>query len=303
MVWTPNTRGAMFMVGSMTAFTVNDACMKALSDELPLFQALFLRGCFVMLAMGVMAWRSEVFSTPIPRRDRGLIALRTVVEVAAAYFFISALFHMPIANVTAILQALPLTVTLAGAVFLGEAVGWRRMVAILVGFGGVMLILRPPFLFGSTEIFSVYSVYVVMAVICVTIRDLCARRISAQVPSMSIALSAAVGVLALGAAGSLGQAWHPLSALAATQLAGAAFFVIGGYIFSVNAMRSGEIGFVAPFRYSSLVVALILGLLVFGEWPDGLTMLGSAIVVATGLFTLYRERATTRTMARGLRPR
>jgi len=282
----------------MTAFTVNDACMKALSDELPLFQALFLRGCLVMLAMGVMAWRAGVFTTPIPSRDRALIALRTVVEVAAAYFFISALFHMPIANVTAILQALPLTVTLAGAVFLGEAVGWRRLLAILVGFGGVMLILRPPFLFGSTEIFSVYSIYVVLAVVCVTIRDLCARRISAQVPSMSIALAAAVGVMALGGVGSLGTQWQPLSGLAAMQLAGAAFFVIGGYVFSVNAMRSGEIGFVAPFRYTSLVVALVLGLAFFGEWPDGFTLTGCVIVVATGLFTLYRERTVAGTSAR-----
>lgn len=303
MVWTSNTRGAVFMVGSMTAFTVNDACMKALSDELPLFQALFLRGCFVMAAMLGVAWRAGVFRTPIPKRDRALIALRTGVEVAAAYFFISALFHMPIANVTAILQALPLTVTLAGAVFLGEAVGWRRMLAILVGFGGVMLILRPPFLFGEGEVFSVYSGYVVLAVICVTVRDLCARRISTQVPSMSIALAAAVGVMLMGGIGSLTQEWQPLSMLAAIQLAGAAFFVIGGYVFSVNAMRSGEIGFVAPFRYASLVVALILGLVFFGEWPDELTLLGCAIVVATGLFTLYRERETARGVARGLRLR
>jgi len=158
----------------------------------------------------------RVFTTPIPSRDRALIALRTVVEVAAAYFFISALFHMPIANVTAILQALPLTVTLAGAVFLGG----------------------------------------------------------------------------------LGTQWQPLSGLAAMQLAGAAFFVIGGYVFSVNAMRSGEIGFVAPFRYTSLVVALVLGLAFFGEWPDGFTLTGCVIVVATGLFTLYRERTVAGTSAR-----
>lgn len=298
-----NTRGALYMTGSMAAFTLNDACMKSLSGELPLFQAILLRSIAVIAFLGFMAWRAGSFRTPIARRDQLLIALRTVVEIAAAFFFISALFHLPIADVTAILQALPLTVTLAGAVFLGEAVGWKRLVAILIGFAGVMLILRPPLLFGEGSGFSVYSIYVLLAVACVTVRDLCARRISVAVPSMTIALAAAVGVMSLGAVGSFTQPWQPVSATSLLWLAGASFFVIGGYIFSVSAMRSGEIGFVAPFRYTSLIVALLLGLLIFGDWPDNLTLLGSAIVVATGLFTLYRERKTAKRQRAGLRLR
>ncbi|MEP3329097.1 MAG: DMT family transporter [Litoreibacter sp.] len=294
MVISDNMRGALFMMGAMTAFTLNDACMKLLSGDIPLFQALVLRSIPVIMFLGFMAWRAGSFRTPISTKDRMLIGIRTLVELAAAYFFISALFHLPIADVTAILQALPLTVTLAGAVFLGEAVGWRRMIAILVGFAGVMLILRPPFLFGEGAGFSVYSIYVLLAVVCVTVRDLCARRISTDVPSMTIALAAAIGVMTLGLAGSISEQWHPVSSTSAMLLGGASFFVIGGYIFSVSAMRSGEIGFVAPFRYTSLIVALLLGLFVFGEWPDHLTLVGSAIVVATGLFTLYRERATAK---------
>jgi len=303
MALTDNTRGALFMMGSMTAFTLNDACMKSLSGEMPLFQALVLRSIPVIVFLGIMAWRAGTFRTRIGRKDQMLIALRTAVEIAAAYFFISALFHLPIADVTAILQALPLTVTLAGAVFLGEAVGWKRLLAILVGFVGVLLILRPPFLFGEGGGFSVYSIYVLLAVACVTVRDLCARRISVAVPSMTIALAAAVGVMSLGAVGSLTQPWQPVSATSAFWLGGASFFIIGGYVFSVSAMRSGEIGFVAPFRYTSLVVALLLGLFIFGDWPDQLTLLGSAIVVATGLFTLYRERSTAKRQRQGLRPR
>lgn len=290
MVLSDNMRGALYMMGSMTAFTLNDACMKLLSGDIPLFQALVLRSIPVIVFLGIMAWRAGSFRTKITFRDKILIGLRTAVEIAAAFFFLSALFHLPIADVTALLQALPLTVTLAGAVFLGEAVGWRRLLAILVGFAGVMLILRPPFLFGDGGGFSFYSIYVLLAVACVTIRDLSARRISTQVPSMTVALAAAIGVMLLGAVGSLSQDWQPVDAASALSLGGASFFIIGGYVFSVSAMRSGEIGFVAPFRYTSLIVALILGLLVFGEWPDGLTLLGSAIVVATGLFTLYRER-------------
>ncbi|SFR65477.1 DMT family transporter [Litoreibacter janthinus] len=303
MALSDNTRGAVFMMGSMTAFTLNDACMKSLSGEIPLFQALVLRSLAVIVFLGFMAWRGGAFRTRIAPRDQFLIGLRTAVEIGAAFFFISALFHLPIADVTAILQALPLTVTLAGALFLGEAVGWKRLTAILVGFVGVLLILQPPFLFGEGSGFSIYSIYVLLAVACVTVRDLCARRISAAVPSMTIALAAAVGVASLGAVGSVTQAWQPVSTMSALWLAGASFFVIGGYIFSVSAMRSGEISFVAPFRYTSLVAALLLGLILFGDWPDALTLLGSGIVVATGLFTLYRERATARKVHTGLRPR
>ena len=282
-----NLRGAGFMLLSMTAFTLNDACMKLLADELPLFQAIFFRSLLVCVFLFVMAWRSGALSVKISKTDRKLILLRSVVEVGAAYFFISSLFNMPIANVTAIIQALPLTVSLGAAVFLGEAVGWRRLIAILIGFIGVMLIVRP-----GGEGFSIYSIYVLLAVACVTVRDLAARRMSSEVPTLSIAFIAAVSVLVFSGVGSLGEEWSSLSTVGTAQLIGASVFIIGGYIFSVSAMRSGEIGFVAQFRYSSLLVALILGFVVFDEWPDALTLVGSAIIVATGLFTLYRERQT-----------
>ncbi len=273
----------------MTAFTFNDACMKALSDELPLMQALFLRGMATSVLIYLVLRTTGRLDLRIPRRDRGLIALRTVAEIAAAYFFLTALFNMPFANVSAILQALPLTITLAGALFLGEAVGWRRLVAILVGFGGVMLIVRP-----GGEGFNVYSLYVLASVFAVALRDLSTRRLSAAVPSMTVALITAVAVgLAAGLASAV-EGWAPVSGLAAVQLAGSAVFVMLGYFLSIMVMRVGEIGFVAPFRYTSLIVAIILGYAIFDEWPDTLTLVGAGIVVATGLFTLYREHQLVR---------
>ena len=121
------------------------------------------------------------------------------------------------------------------------------------------------------------------------LRDVVVRRMSRTVPSVFIALVAAVGVTSLGAIGSLFIAWQPFSTTSALQLSGATGFLIFGYIASVSAMRFGEIAFVAPFRYTSLLVALMLGVLVFGEWPNSLAMVGAVIVVFTGLFTLYRE--------------
>ena len=278
------------MVASMTAFTVNDAFMKLLSVDLPFFQLLFLRSLGVVVLMAVLARRAGALRGSIAWHDRKLIALRSLSEVGAAWFFISALFHLPIANVTAIVQALPLTVTLGAALVLKEPVGWRRLLAIGVGFVGVWLIVRP-----GTDSFDIYSLYAVAAVACVTVRDLCARRISSGVSSLAIALITGVVVLAFSATGAAFVEWRPVSGGNWVLMVCAIVAILGGYLFSVSAMRIGEGGFVAQFRYTSLLVALVLGLVVFGDWPDALTLLGAGIVVASGLFTLWRERHTAPT--------
>ena len=289
-----NIRGAFLMMGSMAAFTLNDACMKALSDELPLSQALFLRGLATTALMYLLARSLGVLNLAMSPRDRWLVRLRNVMEIGTAYFFITALFNMPLANASAIMQALPLSVTLAGALFLGQAVGWRRLIAILIGFTGVMLIVRP-----GMAGFNVYSLYVLVAVVLVTIRDILARKISASVPTMTVALMNALSVTIAFGLASIFTDWAPLSGKATLQLGGASIFIIGGYVFSVSAMRAGEIAVIAPFRYTSLLWALVLGLVVFSDWPDQITLLGSAIVVATGVYTFYRERRISQENAGG----
>lgn len=273
------------MTASMTAFTLNDTFVKLLGDYVPFFQFLLLRTIGASVLMFLLAYRAKAIQWPRKPRDRWLIVIRSVAEMAAAYFFLTALIHMPIANVTAILQALPLTVALGAALFLGENVGWRRFAAIGIGLLGVFLIVRP-----GPDGFSIYAVYALLAVVAVTIRDLAARRLSPEVPSLTVALVAVTAILVFSALGAVQTEWVPLRPMDWIWLAGSVVTIIGGYLFSVSAMRSGEIGFVAPFRYTSLLVALFVGLLVFGEWPDHITLVGAAIVVATGLFTLWRER-------------
>lgn len=279
-----NLIGAALMSGSMACFTFNDALMKALGATVPFFQALFVRGCLTSLALLGLAFALGSLRFRMPRRDWGWVALRTVSEIGAAYFFISALFHIPIANATAVLQALPLTVTLAGAVFLGEAVGWRRWMAILVGLLGVMLIIRP-----GPEGFDPYAIYALIAVVCVTVRDIATRQMSAHVPSLTVACIGAVGVTLFAGAGASQITWAPMAGREWLLLGGTVIFITAAYLLSVMVMRRGEIAVVTPFRYTGLLWALLLGLVFFGEWPDALTLLGVAIVTATGLFTLWRE--------------
>jgi len=288
MALTDNTRGALFMVGSMTCFTVNDAFMKSLADDMPLVQAVFLRGVATTCLMLLMIRVLRISTPKLDRRNRRLFYLRNVAEVSTAYLFLSALFNMPIANASAILQALPLTVTLAGAVFLGQTVGWRRALAIAIGFIGVMLIVRP-----GLDGFTIYSLYALGAVVTVTIRDIIVRLISADIPSFVIGASNAKAVTFAFGIASLFVTWSPVDFGDVLVLTGATLTIIGAYTCAVAAMRVGDIAVISPFRYSSLLAAMLLGFIVFGEVPDALTFLGAGIVVATGLYTLWRERQVT----------
>ena len=147
------------------------------------------------------------------RRDWLFISLRSLFELGGALFFLSALFNMPIANVTAILQVLPLSVSLAAAVFLGASLGWRRLSAILVGFAGVLLIVKP-----GGEGFNIYAVSALLAVLCVTIRDILVRKISPEVPTMLVSWFTVLAVLAGSGLAALTEVWQPVSSLAAFQL-------------------------------------------------------------------------------------
>lgn len=285
-------RGAALMTLSMAGYTFNDVCMKLLAPDMPLFQAVFLRGIFASIFIFLLARRMGAVRLRLPRRDWGLIALRTVGELGATYCFLIALFNMPIANVTAILQAVPLILALAAALFLREPLGWRRLGAILIGFAGVMLIVQP-----GGEGFTVWSSYALIAILFITLRDLSARRLSPDTPSLMVSLIAAIAICLGAGLASTTEVWAPVTLQTGGLLVLAALFILMGYLASVAVMRVGDIGFTAPFRYTGLLWALVLGWLVFGDWPDALTLLGAGIVVATGLFTLFRERQLARRAA------
>ena len=288
-----NLRGALYMMVGMAGFGFNDALIKLTAGELTLFQSIFLRGLFATALIAVLAWRRRALDLRrISGADRRLVALRVVGETGATLCFLYALFHMPIANATAIVQAVPLALTLAAALVLGERIGWRRMTAALVGFVGVLIIVRPGF-----AGFTVYSLSALAAIGFLVLRDLATRRLSAAVPSLTVTLVTAAAVTALGAVGAAVGPWHPVGIDHLAVLAGAAVFLLVGYLFIVMTMRVGDVGFVSPFRYTVLLWATLAGILLFGEWPDVWTLLGGALIVATGLYTFYRERRAMRAAA------
>lgn len=285
----PDARGVAFMIVAMAAFTGNDALMKQVTQQVPLMQAIAVRGLLSGAALVVLGLALGQLRLRLAPADRGRLVWRTLAELGATLTFLSALMHMPLANLSAILQALPLAVTLAAALFLAEPVGWRRMAAIGVGFLGVLMIVRP-----GTEGFDVWSVVGVASMLCVVLRDLVTRRMSSDLPSVTVAAVTAGAVMAMGLAGmamaaAQGRPPVPMAAADLLRLAAAAGLLVLGYLFIVKAMRVGDVAVVAPFRYTSLVWAILLGWAVFGTLPDGWTWGGSALVVASGLFTLWRE--------------
>ena len=285
----PNIQGALWMSASMLGFVINDTLTKSVSDQLGLFQIVLVRGVFATALILLIAWRAGALRYRPTAFERKWMGWRVLGEVLGTCFFLTALFNMPIANAVAILQCVGLAVTLAAALFLGDAVGWRRYLAIVIGFCGVLLIVRP-----GTEGFNVYSLSALAAVAAICLRDLATRQIGSRVPGLMVTVVTSVVITAMGAVVTLFGDWKPVEWDVLIRLIAAAVFVLLGYNAGVMAMRVGEVGFVSPFRYLNLLWAMILGYFVFGDLPGPITLLGAALIVGTGLYTLHRERLTGR---------
>ncbi len=280
-----NFRGALLMAASMAGYVLNDSFVRTVSEGMGLFQIMLLRGLFVTAMLALIGWHRKAVFPTISKADWRLLIMRVIGEVGATLCFLTALFNMPFANASAILQVLPLAITLGAAVFLGEHVGWRRYLAIIVGFVGVIIIVRP-----GSENFNAYSLWAMAAVVFIVLRDLSTRKLARHVPSIFVALVSSISITLTGAALSPTLAWKAVDFGDLAYLGGAAAFLTFGYLFSIMTMRIGDVSFISPFRYTSLIWAIILGFVVFGEVPDGWTLVGSAIVVLMGIFTFYRER-------------
>lgn len=284
-----NVRASLCMSLSMTGFACGDALVKSLDGRLPTGQVMFVRGLVLGALIVVVLWRRGLLPRLAEARHRYVYA-RALTELCATVVFLAAITRLPFASVSAILQALPLAVTLGAAAFLGESVGWRRWLAILAGFGGVLLIVRP----GSAG-FEPASLLVVACVGFAAARDLFTRALPPAIPSLLVTTVTSLVATVAGAAWCLvARDWVPMTGTELGKLAACAVCLFFGYQFIVLAMRTGDIAYVVPYRYVSLLVAVALGWTFFGEIPDGWTMAGASVVVATGLFSLYRELVAKR---------
>ena len=284
-----NFRGAVLMMICMGAFVLNDAFVRLAGDSLPLAQILFFRGLLTTITLFLVALYTGVLKLKVLRQDKWLIFFRSVTEALTAYFFLTAVMNMPFANVTAILQVLPMTVTFAAAIIFQEKVGIFRISLILLGFLGVILIINP-----AKDGFNMYAGYALISVFLITTRDLLSRKLSVDVSTLIPTVSASFGVLLFSIVLTINTAFQPLNLENSFFIGSAAFFIIFGYYTAVLVMRAGEISFISPFRYTAVLFALILGFIFFNEQPDKIALLGMIIVMFSGIVLMMRNNSVNK---------
>ncbi|WP_428696643.1 DMT family transporter [Stappia sp.] len=284
MILSDNGRAIVFMMFAMAGFILNDSCVKLVSSDLPLGEIMFLRGAMALSLLLVWCIANGTIKR-FPLLLNRLVSLRVFAEVSATLLYLTALFNMPIPNATAILQALPLLVTAGAALFLGAPVGWRRWTAITIGFGGVLLIVRP-----GMEGFDAWALVALAGVFLMALRDLTTSVLPKNIPTLGVTFATLVGVTVTGLGLSAAETWVMPSGRNLLLLATAAGFILVGFVCIINAMRIGDISLVAPFRYSIILWAIVIGYLVWGDIPDTFTLAGIAVLVGTGIYSLARER-------------
>lgn len=287
-----NLRGIAMMILSMAAFAVEDAFIKFAAVEIPTGQILIFLGTTGGLFFAALC-RARGIPILTATALHPAMLMRNAGDMIGALCFVTALSLTPLTSVSAILQATPLVVTMGAALFLGEAVGWRRWSAIGAGFLGVLIVVRPGF-----EAFQPASLFTVCAVFALAARDVATRKVPPGTPSLLMAVYGFVslipaGILLLGVSG--GAVWP--SPVAWAFLCSAATVGLLAYYTIILATRLGDVSVVTPFRYSRLIFALILGTTFFGERPDLATLSGAALIIASGLYTFLRERRVARTPA------
>jgi drug/metabolite transporter (DMT)-like permease len=280
-----NIRGILAMLTSMAVFVVHDTLMKIVASEhLPTGESIFLRGLFTT-AIGIALIVAGGTHRSLPHALSPTVLWRAVADLGGTVTFLSALVHMPMADIFGVLQFVPLAVTAGAALFMGAKVGWRRWTATCIGLVGVLVIVRP-----GTSAFSPHVVLAVVSVLFSAARDLLSRSVPARVPPLVIVTtsSAIVTIASLGL-GSI-EVWQRPQPATLALLACASAALLAGQYWLVAAMRTGEIAVVAPFRYSIILWAVLAGYLVWHESPDAISWLGIAIVVAAGLYAFWREQ-------------
>lgn len=280
-----NLRGAAFMVFAMLCFAVEDALIKLMSSTMPAGQVLALiclGGLIAFLAWaalrGQALWQAEYLNKKV--------ILRSLCEVTGSCFFVSALALIPLTTASAVIQATPLVVAMGAALFLGQEVGWRRWLAIIVGFIGVMIIIRP-----GMDGFVPATLLAVGGMMGLAARDLLTRSLNVDLSGVQLGIHAFAFVTPAGFLLVLlqGQSLVMPQGNEWGLLALAVIIGMVAYLAIVTATRGGNAGIISSFRYSRMIFALIVGYLFFTEVPDTATIVGATIVIASGIYTLWRE--------------
>lgn len=278
-----NLRGIVSMLCAMALFIASDTMVKLAGAMMPPSQIMAVRGLMAVVLMGGIVLATVERARWHMVRGR-LVAARAALEAVLAALFLVALPHLPLGEITVIMQIAPLVLTVLSAVVLAETIGWRRWSAVAAGFLGVVLVAQP-----TGEGVGTYVLIALIVPVLVAVRDIVTRKLDPQIPTAAVTFTTTLSVCLLGFAGAPLECWTPLTPTALALLAASAALVSAANIFIIRAFRGVDVSVVSPFRYSSVVWAILLGYLIWGDIPNWLAVLGTLIIVASGLYTMHRE--------------
>ena len=275
-------RGITFTILGGALLTTNDAVLKWLTSDYPVGQLMFIRGLFVFLPVMLIAWRAGGFGLIRVNSFRNQ-SLRAGFAFTSGFFFITGISFLPLADALAITFAGPLFVTALAPPMLGEHVGWRRWSAVLVGFAGVVVMLRP-----GAEAVQWAALFPLGASLAGALRDLTTRKMAGRETSVSImCFSTAVIVLAGLCTWPFG--WAPLVLEDLGLMALSGMLVGGAHFLLIERFQWAEAALLAPFKYTNMIWAVLFGFVIWGDLPDVWTTTGAAVVIAGGLYIFRRE--------------
>ncbi len=287
-----NRAGIIDLSFAMALFIANDALVKLVSESLPGLQLIFIRGlfaCLLMLAVcaATGAFKPDAIHGKWPARNllQPKVLIRATLDASASLIYLTAMFHMPLANATAINMATPLFITLIAIQLFKERVRPAQGLAIGVGFAGVLLIVQP-----AASGFNAWALMCLAGTVLHAGRDVMTRVIPVQIPALLITLSTVISVTFFSGTLIVFQGWQAPNARQLALLAAAGVLLSGGYFLLTRAMRQGQMSVVAPFRYSGLLFALLLGWLVWGDVPNAMAFCGIALLVGAGLYMLRAKK-------------
>ena len=269
-----NIKAAALIVLAMAMISSNDAIVKTVSEELGIGQILFIRGTMACLILGMM-----INFSGRPLFPKNLFSrvnlLRASLETAATLCFVTGLSLLPIATASALVWTSPLLLTLLASLLLQERVLPARWAAVALGFVGMLLVVQP---FGSQ--FSEAMGLPLMAALFVAARDVVTRRIDPGLHSLYVTF-ATLALVTLSGAVLASLSWQPVRVELILFLALSACLLTGGFFSHVTAVRMGELSFISPFSFSGIVVAIMLGYLIWHDVPTPIMLTGIALIIGS----------------------
>jgi drug/metabolite transporter (DMT)-like permease len=279
-----NAKGIVMMLFSMASFALGDTFVKTSGSFLSPAQIMFflISGGLILFALIAVAKGENLIE---PRAFAPVLLLRYCTEMIGLLGMIMALTSVPLSIVGAVTQASPILVAVGAVIFLRETVSWRRWSSIAIGFCGVVLVIQP---WGESLDYAV--LWAVLALVGFSVRDLVTRLTPPDIASASLATFTMVAALPFTATWVLftGEKFFPAEI---NWVIVGCMVILGsvGYLLLITSLRLGELSAIMPFRYSRIVFLLIFGVLFFGESPSLSMLLGSALVIVSGIYLMWRE--------------